>query len=128
MKRLTVLGDERSLRYAFSLITTKGLGSSDTAVAKLSRYAHLSGSEVCGGELGRSTLPVQRIILGPLKSQVSYDTFSFTFGELESLTSFLEANGATCVVTTYGTANDFPEVEVTFDSSLLDRLGVLAEG
>lgn len=124
MKRLIVIGDERSLRYAFSIVTGKGLCSSDEAVAKLSRYAHMSGSDIYGGERGRSILPVQRMILGPSKSQVNYDTFTFTYGDMEAFLAFLRNNGATCTVATYGTADDFPEVNISFDDALLDKLGV----
>ncbi len=127
MKRLLVYGDERSLRYAFNLVMTKGSCSNDPAVARLSRVAHMSGSEVFGGERGRSTLPVQRMIVGPLKSQTNYDTFSLTFDEMEAFAKFLKDNGATCKVTTYGTANDFPELQIDFDDALLDKKGLTAQ-
>ena len=126
MKRLTVYGDERSLRYAFNLVTPKGACSANPAVERLSRYAHMSGSEVYGGERGRATLPVQRMNVGPLKSQTNYDAFSFTYEEMEAFKAFLEENGAVCRVRTYGTANDFPELEIDFSDALLDTKGLTA--
>lgn len=123
---MTVSGDERSLRYAFSVVTGKGVCSSDSAVARLSRYAHMSGTEVQGGERGQSVLPVQKMIIGPLQRQMGYDSFSFTFAEMESFAAFLRANGASCSVVSYGAADDFPELEIRFDGVLLDKLGVTA--
>ena len=127
MKRLTVYGDERSLRYAFNLVITKGACSANPAVLKFARFAHMAGSEVYGGERGRSTLPVQRMNVGPLKSQTNYDTFSFTFEEMEAFVGFLKENGASCRIRTYGTANDFPELEIDFDDALLDKKGLTAQ-
>lgn len=126
MKRLTVRGDERSLRYAFILVTNKGVCSDDPAVARLSKYASMSGREVEGGERGRATLPVQRMIVGPLKSSLEYDTFDFSYDDMRAFKAFLEANGAACKVKTYGTADEFPELSIGFDEELLDKMGLSA--